>query len=93
MKYRIIDILNQFGIDEEEYSVTVEEDRIGFLFTTNNGHSVRVEPITIKVYFLEVDREWTMAGVSSENVPLVAATALATLLRQYQGCTACIQAE
>jgi hypothetical protein len=84
MKERIIEMLNQFGIDRSEYCLSDNQEGIGFTFDVFGKHSLKVVPITVKIYTLEIDGEWTLSLISWHDVPLVAATALTALMRQNQ---------
>lgn len=79
MKTTIIEILKSFGIAETEYTVSALP--WGEITFTAAGHTVTVLPDTGR-FCVQIDRGWTLDRLGSDNVPLVAATALATILRK-----------
>jgi len=79
MKTTIIEILKTFGIAETEYTVSALP--WGEITFTAAGHTVTVLPDTGR-FCVQIDRGWTLDRLGSDNVPLVAATALATILRK-----------
>jgi hypothetical protein len=79
MKQQTIDLLRQFGIADDEYTVT--KLPWGEIIFTAREHTVSILP-DIKRKTVQIDRAWLLDRFGSENVALVAATALATILRQ-----------
>jgi hypothetical protein len=75
----IIEILKSFGIAETEYIVSALP--WGEMTFTAAGHTVTVLPDTGR-FCVQIDKGWTLDRLGSDNVPLVAATALTAILRK-----------